>query len=81
MAMKSLILCSASIAALVLGAPAHAQAMSTTPQDQNGLPATGTPAGVDGTTVRTPPVAEQLATDQTAPDQNDADIVVTGVRA
>ncbi|RZM37012.1 MAG: hypothetical protein EOP67_03470, partial [Sphingomonas sp.] len=81
MAMKSLILCSASIAALVLGAPAHAQAVPTTPQDQNGLPATGTPAGVVNNAAQTPPAAEQSATDQTATDQTDADIVVTGVRA
>jgi iron complex outermembrane receptor protein len=81
MAMKSLILCSASIAALMLGAPANAQAVPTTPQDQTGLPATGTPARVDGDTVQTPPAPGQPATDQGATDQTDEDIVVTGVRA
>lgn len=48
MAMKSLILCSASIAALMLGAPVNAQAVPTTPQDQADQPASGDDIVVTG---------------------------------
>lgn len=71
MAMKPLILCSASIVALVLGTPAYAQAVPTTPQDRPDVPATGTPARTDAATTQDLPAA----------DQSDEDIVVTGVRA
>ena len=71
MAIKPLILCSASIVALTLGTPASAQAVATTPQDRTDGPATGTPARTDAATTQDVPTA----------DQTDQDIVVTGVRA
>ncbi|MBD8620148.1 TonB-dependent receptor [Sphingomonas sp. CFBP 13728] len=76
MAAKPIILSSASILALMLSTPVHAQAVPTTPQDRSDVPATGTPARTDAATATGAATQDIPATDQT-----DEDIVVTGVRA
>lgn len=86
MAIRSAILCSASLLSLVLGAPALAQEAANSggiPQDRQDAPSDGTPARDAGDATSADrvaaPGAEALA-DAQAEGQPD-EIVVTGVRA